>query len=218
MLAAILLSYNFSVAKDKHANEEELLRKSNLGMPPTFNYARTSFPIPFAETTQQNNSKVAAISTGYYWIDSREILDQKLFPDMRPNPTIADTNYQSELWRKIVAGPRIFPKSHWDNNPDGKPFFRQPADLNFWTSPSDSTDNAIAGPIPIGIRGGFYFNGIRYDSFYVSTNGLITLTNRRYFYDQNGNRVIPAGATSCYDPMSMDWFAGGVRGRDTILL
>lgn len=219
VLVALLLSYNFSVAKkDKHTNEEELLRKSNLAMPPVFGPWRTSFPYPFAETTQQNNpnNKVAAISTGYYWIDSRETLDPKLFPGMKPIPAVADTNYQSELWRKIVAGPRIYPKAHWDDNPEGKPFFRQPSDLNFWTNPSDSTDDAIAGPIPIGIRGGFYFNGIRYDSFYVSTNGLITLTNRRYFYDANGNRVIPAGATSCYDPMSMDWFAGGVRGRDTL--
>lgn len=219
VLVALLLSYNFSVAqKDKHTNEEELLRKSTLAMPPTFGPWRTSFPVPFAETTQQNNpnNKVAAISTGYYWIDSREVLDPKLFPDMRPTPAYADTNYQAELWRKIVAGPRIFPKSYWTNNPEGMAFFRQPADINFWDNPVDSVDEAIAGPIPIGIRGGFYFNGIRYDSFYVSTNGLIALTNRRYFYDANGNRVIPSGATSCYDPMSMDWFAGGVRGRDTM--
>ncbi len=219
VLAALLLSYNISVAKkDKHANDEELQRKSNLTMPPVFKPWSTSFPYPFAETTQQNNPnfKVAAVSTGYYWIDSREILDAKLFPNMRPFPKIADTNYQSELWRKIVAGPRIFPKSHWDNNPEGKPFFRQPADGDFWNNPKDSTDEAIAGPIPIGITGGFYFNGIRYDSFYVSTNGLITLTNRRYFYDANGNRVIPSGASSCYDPMSMDWFAGGVRGHDSL--
>jgi len=218
ILASIILSYNFTLAqKDKNANEDELLRKSVLGgLPATFQFAKTSFPIPFNEATQQTQPNVAAISTGYYWIDSRETLEPKLFPNMRPNPTIADTNYQSEMWRKIVPGPRMFPKSHWDNNPEGKPFFRQPADGNFWDNPIDSTDDAIAGPIPIGIRGGFYFNGIRYDSFYVSTNGLITLTNRRYYYDADGKRVIPAGATSCYDPMSMDWFAGGVRGHDTM--
>ncbi|HRP01333.1 MAG TPA: FlgD immunoglobulin-like domain containing protein [Candidatus Kapabacteria bacterium] len=218
VLAAFILSCNFASAKnDKHANEDELLRKSVLGgLPNTFQFAKTSFPIPFAETSQQFSPQNAAISTGYYWIDSQEKLDSKIFPGVKPEPTFADTSYQSELWRKIVVGPRIFPKAHWDNNPEGKPFFRQPSDLNFYNNPSDSTDEAIAGPIPIGIRGGFYFNGIRYDSFYVSTNGLVTLTNRRYFYDANGNRVIPAGATSCYDPMSMDWFAGGVRGHDTM--
>jgi hypothetical protein len=32
------------------------------------------------------------------------------------------------------------------------------------------------------------------------------LTNRRYFYDAQGNRTVPTGAMSAYDPMSMDWF------------
>jgi hypothetical protein len=213
---ALMLSDFAFAKKDKDANDDELLRRSELTMPMTFGPRRTSFPFEFSETTQQNNPGNAAISTGYYWIDNREQLDAKLFPNMRPNATIVDTNYQPELWRKIAVGPRIFPKSYWDNNPEGLAFFRNPADGDFWTNPTDSTDDAIAGPIPIGIRGGFYFNGIRYDSFYVSTNGLIALTNRRYFYDANGNRVIPSGATSAYDPMSMDWFAGGVRGRDTL--
>jgi len=66
--------------------------------------------------------------------------------------------------------------------------------------------------MPIGFS--FYFNGIRYDSFYVSTNGVVALTNRRYFYDVNGQRTIPAGATSAYDPMSMDWMVAS-RPRET---
>ena len=212
---ALVLSYGY--AKDKEANEDELLRKSHLVEPSTFNNGSTSMPRNFSETTQMNTPTNAAISTGYYWIDDRELLDTKLFPNMRPNPTLIDTNYQAELWRKIVPGPRIFPASYWaQNKQEGLPFFRQPADKDFFNNPSDSTDDAIAGPMPIGIKGGFYFNGLRYDSFYVTTNGLIALTNRRYFYDVNGNRVIPAGATSCYDPMSMDWFAGGTRGHDTL--
>ena len=48
---------------------------------------------------------------------------------------------------------------------------RNPGDFD------DSTDNAFAGPMRIGFP--FYFNGVRYDSFYVSTNMLITLSNRR---------------------------------------
>lgn len=219
LLLAILIALPLDVtfAKDKDADEDELLRKSRLTEPQQFNSGMTSFPRNFSETTQQTQPQNAAVSTGYYWIDDAERLDQARFPNMRPNPTVVDTNYQPELWRKIVPGPRMLPKAYWDNNKqEGLAFFRQPADANFWENPTDSTDEAIAGPIPLGIKGGFYFNGLRYDSFYVSTNGVIALTNRRYIYDPNGNRVIPPGATNCYDPMSMDWFAGGVRGRDTL--
>ncbi|MDT3740017.1 MAG: FlgD immunoglobulin-like domain containing protein [Candidatus Kapabacteria bacterium] len=206
-----------SLSRDKESDEEELLRKSNLSEPPAFNSGATSMPRNFNATGQWADPLNAAASTGYYWIDNAEVLNKQLFPGMLPVLGRADTFYQPEMWRKITPGPRMLPKVYWDNNKqEGLAFFRQPADADFWTSPSDSTDDAIAGPIPLGIKGGFYFNGLRYDSFYVSTNGVIALTNRRYFYDANGNRVIPPGATSCYDPMSMDWFAGGVRGRDTL--
>lgn len=219
LLIALSLGLVVSTAltKDKESDEDELLRKSLLSEPPTFNSGSTSFPRNFAPTSQWNTPTNAAVSTGYYWIDDREVLNQQLFPNMRPAFGRVDTFYQPEMWRKIVPGPRMLPKTYWENNKqEGLAFFRQPFDTDFWNSPSDSTDNAIAGPIPLGIRGGFYFNGLRYDSFYVSTNGVVALTNRRYFYDANGNRVIPPGASSCYDPMSMDWFAGGIRGRDTL--
>jgi len=211
------LIVSFAFAKDKESDEEELLRKSTLKEPPQFNSGSTSFPRNFTPNAQWTQPTNAAISTGYYWIDDRENLNPQLFPGMKPAHSRADTNYQPEMWRKIVPGPRMLPKEYWTNNKaEGLAFFRQPFDADFWNSPSDSTDNAIAGPIPIGIRGGFYFNGLRFDSFYVSTNGVISLSNRRYFYDANGNRVIPPGATSAYDPMSMDWFAGGTRGHDTL--
>ncbi|MFA5512457.1 MAG: hypothetical protein WC313_08395, partial [Candidatus Kapaibacterium sp.] len=225
LLLLIALSFGLLVTaaqgKDKEANEEELLRKSRLTEPGIFNSASTSFPRNFTPTSAWASPQNAAVSTGYYWIDDQEKLNDEMFPDMRPSPSKIDTGYQPGLWRKIAVGPRVFPRSHWEQNTqEGLAFFRQPADGDtdgsFWNNPLDSTDEALAGPIPIGIQGGFYFNGIRYDSFYVSTNGLIALTNRRYIYDQNGNRVVPPGATSAYDPMSMDWFAGGFRGRDTM--
>ncbi|MBX3043438.1 MAG: T9SS type A sorting domain-containing protein [Candidatus Kapabacteria bacterium] len=219
LLIALMIGLVLSVAytKDKNDDDDELLRRSQLQEPPTFNAGSTSFPRNFAPTAQWQDPFNAAVSTGYYWIDNTEVLSEQLFPNMRPAIGRADTFYQPELWRKITPGPRMLPKTYWEQNKEeGLAFFRQPADPDFWTSPTDSTDDAIAGPIPLGIRGGFYFNGLRYDSFYVSTNGVIALTNRRYFYDANGNRVIPPGATNCYDPMSMDWFAGGVRGRDTL--
>ncbi|MBX3043436.1 MAG: T9SS type A sorting domain-containing protein [Candidatus Kapabacteria bacterium] len=227
LLLLIALSFGLVVStsfgKDKEPTEDELLRKSQLSEPAIFNSGSTSFPRNFTPTSAWASPQNAAVSTGYYWIDDRETLDPILFPDMRPSPSKIDTGYQPELWRKIVAGPRVLTKTYWENNrQEGWAFFRQPADGDsegsFWDNPIDSTDEAIAGPIPLGIQGGFYFNGIRYDSFYVSTNGLIALTNRRYFYDANGQRVIPTGAESAYDPMSMDWFAGGFRGRDTLWL
>jgi hypothetical protein len=221
LLLLIALSFGLIVStaltRDKESDEDELLRKSLLQEPTPFNSGATSFPRNFAPLSQWQTPTNAAISTGYFWLDDREVLSPQLFPGMKPAHGRVDTNYQPEMWRKIVPGPRMLPQAYWSNNKsEGLAFFRQPFDTDFWTNPSDSTDNALAGPIPIGIRGGFYFNGLRYDSFYVSTNGVIALSNRRYFYDANGNRVIPPGATSCYDPQSMDWFAGGIRGRDTL--
>lgn len=218
LLIALIASLAFSTvfAGGKNADEGELQRKSRFSEPINPFNQPTSFPRNFSETTQQNAPQNAAISTGYYFVDNNEVLPPE-FLDMRPTYRFIDTTEEPNLWRKIVPGPRMLPKSYWDNNTkEGLAFFRNPGDGDFWDDPTDSVDDGIAGPIPLGIRGGFYFNGIRYDSFYVSSNGLIALTNRRYFYDEDGNRVIPAGSDNCYDPMSMDWFAGGVRGRDTL--
>jgi hypothetical protein len=196
-------------------SEGSLQKKSRFFENPAYFHQPSSFPLNFDETGQQNKPEEASISTGYYFVDNNEVMPEE-FLHMRPAYKFIDTTEEPNLWRKIVPGPRILPKSYWESNTkEGLAFFRNPAE-DFWNDPTDSVDNAIAGPIPLGIRGGFYFNGIRYDSFYVSTNGLIALTNRRYFYDENGNRVIPAGSDNCYDPMSMDWFAGGIRGRDTL--
>lgn len=214
----LFVSVGGAIAGDNKDGGAEILRRS------TFKDANrpgnTSFPMQFTETTQINNKKAAAISTGYYFVDNADKA-----PDYwKPNEYLYDTSETTTLWRRIIPGPRIQDTSYWRLNPDeGLRFFRNPAKQGtpaavvefFNQDPSlliDSTKNAIAGPMPIGFS--FYFNGIRYDSFYVSTNGVIALTNRRYFYDVNGNRTIPAGATSAYDPMSMDWMAAG-RTRQT---
>jgi hypothetical protein len=108
------------------------------------------------------------------------------------------------LWHDIVTGPGQFPADFWNTQPEGRAYFRNPGKM------TDSTNNAIAGPIPIGLNGGFKFNGIRYDSFYVSTNGIIGLSNRRYFYNPvDGQRYIPPGSTTAYDSQSDD----NLRGR-----
>jgi len=207
-------------AGDKNT-DNELLRKSRIGEPPSFNPSKTSFPAPFSELTQPRT--LPSISTGYYWVDSDEII-----PSQYKNADgtskwditqmFTDTNTQPGTWTRILPGPRLLPKEFWQQHTgDGLPFFRNPANaldqlVDFFDhsvvgdGALDSTDDAIAGPMPISIAGGFYFNGVRYDSFYVSTNGVIALTNRRYFYDNSGNRIVPAGSMSAYDPMSMDWF------------
>jgi hypothetical protein len=184
-----------------------------------FGSGMSRYPNTFDETN--NPRENAAISTGYYFTDSRDIMDGEWLPEVE----VADTNVQTGLWRKIDAGPNIKGKEYWTNNPpEGLAFFRNPADGDYFRIARDTVDDAFAGPIPLGIDGGFYFNGIRYDSFYVSTNGLIALSNRRYYYDAEGNKTIPEGATNAYDPNSMDWFVigdteignptTGVRGRD----
>lgn len=185
----------------KH-DQDELLRISRNGEPPTFGPDASSFPRPFAEAA--NPIEQAGISTGYYFVDSDDDA-----PDFwRPSPEIVDTTTEAAMWRRIVPGPRILPRTYWTENPsEGMRFFRNPASGDFFDHDNnaiDSSDDAIAGPIPIGFA--FYFNGLRFDSFYVSTNGLIALTNRRYFYDANGNRTVPGGATSAYDPMAIEWF------------
>jgi len=220
LLVLVAISFTYAYSGDKK-EDNELLRKSNLSEPPSFGPSSTSFPAPFSELTQPRT--IPSISTGYYWVDS----DERIPVDYK-NPdgtskwdilqSYTDTLYQPGTWTRILPGPRILPKTFWDEHKDdGLPFFRNTANsmdqlVNFFDNSVvgdgalDSTDDAIAGPMPISIAGGFFFNGIRYDSFYVSTNGVIALTNRRYFYDNYGNRIVPAGSMSAYDPMSMDWF------------
>ena len=136
----------------------------------------------------------AAISTGYYLLDSDDG-SQSLHV---PNPTqlLRSLDLEIETWHRIVSGPNQFPSEHWTTHPEGHAYFRNPGDVH------DSTDNAFAGPIDIGFP--FYFNGVRYDSFYVSCNGVIALSNRRYYYDDSGQRTIPAGATTAWDAESDD--------------
>lgn len=212
-MGLVLCNSIFALAGDDNNLGDDPLRRSQIFEPNPF-YENTSYPRPFVSTGNPivNPITQPAVSTGYYFVDSDDDA-----PDYwRPSVFVYDTSDEPGLWRRIVQGPRVVDPSFWTNNPDeGLRFFRNPAyptSGDFFTDPTDSTDDAIAGPIPIGFN--FYFNGLRYDSFYVSTNGVIALTNRRYFYDNFGNRTIPTGATDCYDPMSMDWFVRGGRSGD----
>ncbi len=220
LLLVVIIAITSVYAENK-AGDNQLQRKSNLAEPPTFGPAATSFPAPFSELTQPRTQ--ATISTGYFWVDTDEYIDPKFRNADGTSKwdilqSYVDTNTEPGLWTRVLPGPRILPKEHWDEyKNDGLPFFRNTANVynqlvNFWDhsvvgdGALDSTDDAIAGPMPLSIAGGFYFNGVRFDSFYVSTNGVIALTNRRYFYDESGNRIVPTGSLTAYDPMSMDWF------------
>lgn len=218
---SLFASTIFVQAEDKKGKKEEdqLLYKSAFSVP-NFPPANSSFPQSFNETNNPRTNP--AISTGYYWID----VDEQIPPIFKQGgrttwdlkQSFVDTTVEPGMWTRILAGPRLVDKQHWqDYTADGHPYFRNNANVDnqlvdffdhevIGDGRLDSTDDAYAGPMPISIAGGFFFNGIRYDSFYVSTNGVIALTNRRYFYDAEGNRTVPTGAMSAYDPMSMDWF------------
>lgn len=212
LLLGVLSLLSFSYASAELSKKTEELELRSTFSDPDYTPDPTSYPTNFQEIG--NPDANAAISTGYYFVDSEE----RSLPDFwRPEINVADTSVDRHLWKLITPGPRVKDSTYWAANPDeGLAFFRNPAlplgDSYFKHGiayGTDSSDNAIAGPIPLGLAGGFYFNGLRYDSFYVSTNGIIALTNRRYLYNSAGVITQPPGATSAYDPMSMDWFATG---------
>ncbi len=215
----LCLSATLALAVDKPGND--LQRKSEWSEPGYVQGFTSSYPAPFSEFGQLSTPKAAAISTGYYFYDNLQnpLPADKIKDIWLPAKVDIDTNYQAKYWTRIQPGPRILDPTFWVNNRYGKHYFRNPADelngsiFNHSREDMDSTRNAVAGPMPIGIRSGFYFNGLRYDSFYVSSTGVIGLTNRRYIYDENNNRVIPEGATHAYDVNSMDWFVGGATNQ-----
>lgn len=189
---------------------EDVQRKSGARTP------RASYPLAFTITGTNDSINTPAVSTGYYFVDS----DDEAPDYWRPDPSqFIDTTFEPGTWRRIVSGPKQLPTSYWtdptQNTYGGHAYFRNPGNA------SDSTDNAFAGPISIGFP--FYYNGVRYDSFYVSTNGLIALTNRRYFYEYDGfgfpvrrtSLEVAPGVFSVYDPSSDDPRARTAAGTDT---
>ncbi|MCB0712293.1 MAG: hypothetical protein KDD67_08200 [Ignavibacteriae bacterium] len=108
----------------------------------------------------EGDSSYAPLATGYYITDNA---DPTITSPWRPSFEFIDTTVNPELWHRVSSGPGQeksvqFPEA----------YFRNPSDV------SDSTDNAIAGPIPIGFT--FYYYGHPFDHFIVTTNGRIRLT------------------------------------------
>ncbi|TNE33716.1 T9SS type A sorting domain-containing protein [bacterium] len=205
-------------AVNTNYNSNELMQSKNSETQRKSYYSIGTAPLPF--NAVNNPHTQLAISTGYYVVDFAD--DAPSY--WKPSETLYSLDENPERWVTVVPGPRVLDKSYWDDNKEeGLRFFRNPAypvqnNGDFFDQTNDyyqdTTDNAFAGPMPLKLVGGFYFNGIRYDSFYVTTNGLIALTNRRYFYDEFGHKYIPAGETSAYDPNSMDYFVGYIGGEN----
>lgn len=206
ILSIFALALVFTSSDVFAAKGDNLQRKSRLQAG-----VLNGFPQPFNELSNAHNAP--AVSTGYYFVDNVDAAGEPWRPTQRlrsiDDPSTGD-------WYRILSGPRQVDKSYWDLNKDlGLAFFRNPSlptqnQGDFYQTGvsygTDSTDDAIAGPIPINLSSPFFFNGIRYDSFYVSTNGIVALTNRRYFYDQQGNRTIPQGETTAYDIQSAEYY------------
>lgn len=150
---------------DGKGSDDELLRRSQVG---TLSY-------PGGPTNK------APLSTGYYLADNEQ---PSVGTPWAPTFTFLDTTgAEIREWRRILSGPKQRPATYWTTSPEseGHAYFRNPNNVN------DSTNDAFAGPISIGFP--FYYYGRKYDSFYVSTNGLVALSNRRYQYDELGRRV-----------------------------
>ncbi len=208
IVCALFVSTQINAGNDK-SSKDKLHNKSQL-QKPDFPPWNTSYPYPFTFTGDPINNprRQAAISTGYYFVDS----DDKVKAPWRPNPSeiFQDTTEDESNWRRILSGPNQKSRDYWEeHSEEGYRYFRNPNNMY------DSTDNALAGPIPIGFK--FVFNGIEYDSFYVSANGSIMLANSRYLYDENGDREVRSkdyGAPDCYNHMSEDWFFRYGRSGD----
>ncbi|HRE59445.1 MAG TPA: hypothetical protein PLW09_16670, partial [Candidatus Kapabacteria bacterium] len=139
-------------AQDDKEGSDEILRKSNLNGG-SFPRPWTAFPTVSAANNNRPDKTSPAASTGYYIVDS----DDDVGDYWRPNLDKAYTNLEKDLqkptervkWRRIISGPRQ--ARPVELLADGKPWFINRNAL------SDSTDNAIAGPIKIGFP--FFFNG-----------------------------------------------------------
>ena len=217
-LSAILLLISFASLRAQQTEAIECGNKYKSCLP------AGTLPMPFDELRNNNQRwthNSPAISTGYYFVSSNST-----YKDLAPGPAEYKTSPKSDpaSWKKITTGPRQLDPEWWtdEDNREGYSFFRDPAsnqgeifDMDEFAI-IDSTNDAFAGPIPINVSSGFRFNGIRYDSFYVSTNGVVALSNRRYLYNSEqsgGGRRIDVETGTTYDPESMDWYVSTNLGR-----
>jgi hypothetical protein len=116
---------------------------------------------------QNRRGEPNVLPTGYYVVDS----DDNAPLPWRPNYFFIDTLYQPFSWYRIKSGPRQFfigdRPFHFFYDPynNGHGF-----DPNYIAS-MDTTNDAMAGPIPIGFKFNFY--NTDYDSLIISQNGYL---------------------------------------------
>jgi len=135
------------------------------------------------------------LSTGYYVTDpDQPFIGQPWAPSYEYFDTLGN---ERQYWHRVLSGPNQRDAAFWRRREsEGYEYLRNPNNMG------DSTNDAFAGPISIGFP--FYYYGRKYDSFYVSTNGLVALSQRRYQYDEFGNRV-------AYEPFAYEF---SVPGRE----
>ena len=152
-VCSALVTHVASAGDNKQAGGDEILKKSLLFDDPSFPPWQTSYPYPFSPATDPYPKTSPPISTGYYFVDNRETLPSF----WQPTSNIVDTNFQSNLWRRIISGPHQQPAGYWPHE-NGYAFFRswknnagQPIAGSWFDFPGgvprdvDSTDNAYAG-------------------------------------------------------------------------
>ncbi|MFH1052016.1 MAG: hypothetical protein V1779_13935, partial [bacterium] len=202
----IMTLFVFSAVSQEKGKNELTQHRSQLFEASGFGPWQTSYPYPFERSGEplENPKNQAAISTGYYFVNSFDAADKPWKPDY----IWIDTTEDSQNWKRIISGPYQHPQSWYETaerKNDGYRYFRH---KNFPDN-KDSVDDVYAGPIPIGFE--FEYNGLTYDSFYVLSNGAIMLSNARYFYDNSTpprRKVVSNNYTfpNCYNTESMDWF------------
>jgi len=121
--------------------------------------------------SKDRRGEPSSLSTGYYVVDS----DDNAPTPWRPNYFFVDTTYNRTEWNLILTGPQqnpfvVPPGGTGAPQPTGVYFFN-PAYSTY--SQMDTSNNAMAGPIYMGLGHSWNFYSGNYDSVYVSTNGFI---------------------------------------------
>lgn len=127
-------------------------------------------------SAQDRRGEPNLLSSGYYVVDSYDNVGHP----WSPTNNFIDTSFAASSWKRIATGPRQFaPTGYFFYNPSG------------WSNipQMDTTDNAMAGPIPLGFTFNFY--GVNYDSVYISSNGVIGF---RPYAEAAGNPVAGQGS------------------------
>ena len=125
----------------------------------------------FAQGNRRGEPNV--LSSGYYVVDS----DDNAPLPWRPNYFFIDTLFQPFTWYRIKSGAQqFFPGDrplHYFYRPDANHTYSGPLLGQGWSNAAtmDTTEDCMAGPIPIGFTFNFY--QANFDSLFISSNGYL---------------------------------------------